>query len=145
MLARVIPKTKIVFVANPNNPTGTYITKDEMARLHAGLPSHVILAIDGAYTEYADKPDYATGLELAQTSRNVVCLRTFSKIFGLSALRLGWMYAPHAIADAINRIRSPFNVSAAAIAAGTAAVADTAYVDHSRAFITNGSPGSPMS
>ena len=134
LLARITEKTKIVFVANPNNPTGTYITREEMSRLHAGLPSHVILAIDGAYAEYADKADYSNGLELAQNNKNVVCLRTFSKIYGLSALRLGWMYAPTSIIDVINRIRSPFNVSSAAIAAGTAAVKDIAHVEHSRGF-----------
>lgn len=134
LLARVTDKTKIVFVANPNNPTGTYITREELKRLHDGLPPHIILALDGAYAEYADKPDYSCGLDIAQSSQNVVCLRTFSKIYGLSALRLGWMYAPQNIVDVINRIRSPFNVNAPAIAAGTAAIADQAYVKHSREF-----------
>lgn len=134
LLACVTDRTRIVFVANPNNPTGSYIRRDEMKRLHDGLPPHVILAIDGAYAEYADNPDYSCGRELAATAGNVVCLRTFSKIYGLSALRLGWMYAPAAIIDVINRIRSPFNVSSAAIAAGAAAVLDSDYARHSREF-----------
>lgn len=134
LIARVTEKTRIVFVANPNNPTGTYITKQEMKRLHDALPSHVILAIDGAYAEYADKPDYSCGRELVTASNNVVILRTFSKIYGLSALRLGWMVAPLHIVDAINRIRSPFNVNTAALNAGTAAMLDTDYTTHTRDF-----------
>ncbi len=134
MLARVTPKTKIVFVANPNNPTGSYITRDELKRLHDGLPPHVILALDGAYAEYADKPDYTCGRDMVASSNNVVVLRTFSKIYGLSALRLGWMYAPAGIVDAINRIRSPFNVSAAALAAGAAAMEDEDFVAYTRKF-----------
>ena len=134
MLARVTPKTKIVFVANPNNPTGSYITKSELNKLHANLPPHVILAIDGAYAEYPDKPDYSDGTELVSGSVNVAVLRTFSKIYGLSALRLGWMYAPPAIIDVINRVRSPFNVNAPALAAGEAAVRDTQFTAQTRAF-----------
>lgn len=134
MLARITPRTKIVFVANPNNPTGSYITTDELKRLHAGLPSHVILAIDGAYAEYPDRPDYTSGTELATLHRNVVVLRTFSKIYGLSALRVGWMVAHPAIIDVINRIRSPFNVNGAGQAAAAAAVQDTTFVAHSREF-----------
>jgi len=135
LLAAVTPRTKIVFVANPNNPTGSYITKDEMQRLHDGLPSDVILAIDGAYSEYAiDITDYAAGHELAGSSENTIMLRTFSKIYGLAALRLGWAYGPAHIIDALNRIRGPFNVSTPAIAAGTAAMRDTAFTKHTRQF-----------
>ncbi|MBY0407121.1 MAG: histidinol-phosphate transaminase [Rickettsiales bacterium] len=134
LLARVTEKTKIVFVANPNNPTGSYITREEMARLHAGLPPHVILAIDGAYAEYPTVEDYTSGTELALRAQNVVALRTFSKIYGLSSLRLGWMVAPPAIIDVVNRIRSPFNVNGAALAAGVAAIEDTAFVQHTREF-----------
>lgn len=134
MLAAVTARTKIVFVANPNNPTGTYISAKEMQRLHAGLPPHVLLVIDDAYAEYADKPDYSTGEELVAASQNVVMLRTFSKIYGLSALRLGWMYAPAHVVDVMNRIRGPFNVSAPAAAAGIAAVKDKSFVESTRAF-----------
>ena len=135
ILAKVTSKTKIVFIANPNNPTGSYITKAEMKRLHAGLPANVILAIDGAYSEYATGvADYADGRELVETSENTVILQTFSKIYGLSALRIGWMFAPEAIVDVLNRIRGPFNVSAPAIAAGAAAIRDTAFTEKARVF-----------
>jgi histidinol-phosphate aminotransferase len=134
MLAAVTERTKIVFVANPNNPTGSYVTRADLKRLHDGLPSHVLLVVDGAYAEYPDIPDYSDGSELVASSDNVVMLRTFSKIYGLSALRLGWAYAPAHIVDVLNRIRGPFNVSSAAIAAGTAAVKDTAFTEKTRAF-----------
>ena len=127
LLAKVTAKTKILFLANPNNPTGTYIPASELKRLRSGLPDHVILAIDGAYTEYADKPDYSDGRELVDATENTVMLRTFSKIYGLSSLRLGWGYFPASIADVLNRVRGPFNVSGASIATGIAAVEDTAY------------------
>jgi histidinol-phosphate aminotransferase len=132
MLAAVTPRTKIVFLANPNNPTGTYVPFDEVKRLHAGLPSNVVLVLDAAYAEYVRRNDYESGIELVATSSNVVMCRTFSKIYGLAALRLGWLYGPAPIVDAINRIRGPFNVNAPAIAAGVAAVADTAHLDMSR-------------
>lgn len=134
LLAHVTARTKIVFVANPNNPTGSYVTKAELKRLRDGLPPHVILAVDGAYAEYTDLAEYTDGRELVDITENTVMLRTFSKIYGLSALRLGWMYAPAAIVDVINRIRGPFNVSGPSIAAGTAAVRDTAYTESSRRF-----------
>lgn len=135
LLASVTPRTKIVFVANPNNPTGSYISKTEMKRLRDGLPANVLLAIDGAYAEYATHiADYSAGHELVESTENTVMLRTFSKIYGLSALRIGWGYAPAAIIDALNRIRSPFNVSSPAIAAGAAAVRDTAFTEKVRAF-----------
>ncbi len=129
ILAAVTPRTKIVYVANPNNPTGTYIPFDEVKRLHAGLPQHVILVLDAAYAEYVRRNDYASGLELVATSDNVVMTRTFSKIYGLANLRLGWLYGPAHIVDALNRIRGPFNVNGAAIAAGVAAIGDQAHVD----------------
>ena len=106
------PKTKIVFLANPNNPTGTYLPFDEVKRLHAGLPPHVLLVLDAAYAEYVARNDYEAGIELVATTENVVMTRTFSKIYGLAALRLGWMYGPAHVVDAINRIRGPFNVNA---------------------------------
>jgi histidinol-phosphate aminotransferase len=129
MLARVTPKTKVVFLANPNNPTGTYIPHDEVRRLHKGLPSHTLLVLDAAYSEYVRRNDYEAGLELVATTDNTVMLRTFSKIYGLAALRLGWAYCPAAVADVLNRVRGPFNVTAPAIAAGVAALEDKAHVE----------------
>ena len=127
ILARVTPKTKIVFLANPNNPTGTYIPFDEVRRLHAGLPSHVLLVLDAAYCEYVRRNDYEAGLELVATTENTVMTRTFSKLHGLAALRLGWIYAPAHIVDVINRIRGPFNVGSPSIAAGIAAIEDRGH------------------
>src|SRR5436309_6732233 len=132
ILAKVTPRTKIVFLANPNNPTGTYIPFDEVKRLHAGLPRNVLLVLDAAYAEYVRRNDYESGIELVATSENVVMCRTFSKIYGLAALRLGWLYGPAHVVDALNRIRGPFNVGAPSIAAGVAAIADTAHVENSR-------------
>jgi histidinol-phosphate aminotransferase len=136
ILAAVTPRTKVVFLANPNNPTGTYVPFDEVKRLHRGLPPHVLLVLDAAYAEYVERNDYESGLELVATSDNVVMCRTFSKIHGLAALRLGWMVGPAHIVDAINRIRGPFNVNAPAIAAGVAAMRDAAHVERSRAHNT---------
>ena len=133
LLSAVTPNTKVVFLANPNNPTGTYISFDEVKRLHRGLPPHVLLVLDAAYAEYVDRNDYEAGIELVATSENVVMCRTFSKIYGLAALRLGWMYGPAHIVDAVNRVRGPFNVNAPAIAAGIAAIRDTAHVERARA------------
>jgi histidinol-phosphate aminotransferase len=132
ILKAVTPKTKMVFLANPNNPTGTYIPFDEVKRLHAGLPPYVLLVLDAAYAEYVRRNDYEAGIELVATSENVVMLRTFSKIHGLAALRLGWIYGPAHIVDALNRIRGPFNVNAPAIAAGVASIADTAHIEKAR-------------
>jgi histidinol-phosphate aminotransferase len=132
ILCAVTSRTRIVFIANPNNPTGTYLPFDEVKRLHAGLPGNVVLVLDAAYAEYVRRNDYESGIELVATSDNVVMCRTFSKIHGLAALRLGWLYGPAPIVDAINRIRGPFNVNAPAIAAGIAAIEDTAHVAFSR-------------
>ncbi len=129
ILAKVTPKTKIVFLANPNNPTGTYLPFSEIKRLAMALPRHVVLVLDAAYAEYVTRNDYSPGLELALTSENVVMTRTFSKIYGLAGLRLGWCYAPAAICDALNRIRGPFNISTAAMEAGVAAIEDVAHID----------------
>ncbi|WP_238182681.1 pyridoxal phosphate-dependent aminotransferase [Methylobacterium trifolii] len=128
LLAAVSERTRIVYIANPNNPTGTYLPFDEVRRLHAGLPPHVLLVLDGAYAEYVRANDYSAGLDLVLDAENVVMTRTFSKIHGLAALRVGWMVAPAHVADAVNRIRGPFNLSAAGIAAGAAAIADEAHV-----------------
>ena len=132
ILAAVTAKTKIVFLANPNNPTGTYISFAEVKRLHNALPPHVLLVLDAAYAEYVRNNDYESGIELVATSDNVVMCRTFSKIHGLAALRLGWMFGPAHVIDAINRIRGPFNVNAPAIAAGVAAIEDMAHQERAR-------------
>ncbi len=133
MLASLSERTKVVFLANPNNPTGTYLPFDEVKRLHRGLPAHVLLVLDAAYAEYVRRNDYEAGIELVATSENVVMCRTFSKIYALAALRLGWLYGPAHVVDAINRIRGPFNVNSAAMAAGIAAIKDTAHLEKSRA------------
>jgi histidinol-phosphate aminotransferase len=133
ILAALSERTRIVFLANPNNPTGTYIAFDEIKRLHRGLPGHVLLVLDAAYAEYVRRNDYESGIELVATSDNVVMCRTFSKIHGLAALRLGWMYGPAHVVDAINRIRGPFNVNSAAMAAGIAAIEDSAHIETARA------------
>ena len=135
ILARVTERTRVVFLANPNNPTGTYLQFREVRRLHAALPPGVLLVLDAAYAEYVRRNDYESGIELAGTADNVVMTRTFSKIYGLAGLRIGWGYGPAHLIDAINRIRGPFNVSAPAIAAGTAALADRAHLE--RAFAHN--------
>src|SRR5262252_1186872 len=133
LLERVTERTRIVFVANPNNPTGTYLGAAEMARLHAGLPPSVVLAIDAAYSEFVIRNDYEAGVTLVDRADNVVMLRTFSKIYALAGLRLGWAYCPPAVADLLNRVRSPFNVGAAAQAAGIAAVEDLNALNRARA------------
>ncbi len=133
ILAAVTKKTKMVFLANPNNPTGTYLSFNEVKRLHRNLPRHVLLVIDAAYAEYVRCNDYESGIELVATSENVVMTRTFSKIHGLAALRLGWMFAPAHVVAAVNRIRGPFNVNAPAIAAGVAAIEDVEHQERSRA------------
>ena len=132
LLAAVTDKTRIVCLANPNNPTGTYVTKEDVRRLHAGLPKNVLLIIDAAYAEYVSKNDYDSGVELVDQAENVVMTRTFSKIYGLGGLRLGWMYGPAGIVDVMSRLRQPFNVNSAAQIAGIAALDDIAHTDASR-------------
>ncbi len=129
LLARVTERTRILFIANPNNPTGTYLRIDELKRLHAALPEHVLLVIDAAYAEFVRQNDYEAGIEIVSGAHNAVMTRTFSKIYGLAGLRLGWAYCPQRIADVINRIRGPFNISEAAQAAGIAALRDTSYTE----------------
>ena len=129
ILNAVTERTRVVFLANPNNPTGTYLPHDEVRRLHTGLRSDILLVLDGAYAEYVRRNDYSGGMELAAETDNVFATRTFSKIHGLAALRVGWGFgAPHLI-DAMNRVRGPFNVNAPAIAAGAAAIRDRDHVD----------------
>jgi histidinol-phosphate aminotransferase len=130
-LARVTNKTRILFVANPNNPTGSYISHDEMRRLHAGLPAHALLVIDAAYSEYVRKNDYEAGIEMVSNYPNVVMTRTFSKVYGLAGIRIGWTYAPASVCDVLNRIRGPFNVSMMQQHTAAAAVCDRAHVERS--------------
>jgi len=130
-LARVTPRTRIVFVANPNNPTGSYISHEEMRRLHAGLPQDTLLVIDSAYSEYVRKNDYEAGIEMVSRYPNVVMTRTFSKIHGLAGMRIGWTYAPAAVCDVLNRIRGPFNVSMMQQYTAAAAIRDRAHVERS--------------
>ncbi len=134
LLAAVTPRTKIVFLANPNNPTGTYLPAAEVERLRAGLPPHVLLVIDAAYAEFVTRNDYTPGMELVdQAGANTVVTRTFSKIYALGGLRLGWAYCPEPVAGVLNRVRNPFNVGSPALAAGLAAFEDVAYLDLCRA------------
>lgn len=129
ILACVTQRTKMVFLANPNNPTGTYLPFDEVRRLHSALPPHIMLVLDAAYAEYVRRNDYEAGIELVATSENVVMTRTFSKVYGLAFLRLGWAYAPDHVIDALNRIRGPFNVNGAAIEAGIEAIQDRPFLE----------------
>jgi histidinol-phosphate aminotransferase len=133
LLARVTPATKLVFIANPNNPTGTLLPQSEMQRLRDGLPADVLLVIDAAYAEYVEHPEYDPGVKLVDAGDNVVMTRTFSKIFGLGGARLGWCYAPPAITDVLNRMRMPFNVNNVAMAAGIAALAEPDWLEKGRA------------
>ena len=133
ILKAVSPRTKLVWLANPNNPTGTYLPFDEIKRLRAGLPAHVLLVLDAAYSDYVSRNDYELGIELVATTDNTVMTHTFSKIHGLAALRVGWMFGPGHIIDALNRIRGPFNVSTPAMLAAVAAIEDTAHVQMSKA------------
>ncbi len=129
ILNLVTDKTKVVFLANPNNPTGTYLPINEIKRLRDGLPDKVLLVLDAAYSEYIKLNDYKAGIELVEKTDNTVMTRTFSKVYGLASLRLGWAYCPLQVADALNRIRGPFNVPGPAISAGVAALDDTIHVE----------------
>lgn len=133
LLSKVTPRTKIVFLANPNNPTGSYLSASEVKRLHAGLRPDILLVIDAAYAEYVSRDDYTPGVELVEAHDNVVMTRTFSKIFGLAGLRVGWTYAPTGVVDAINRIRGPFNLNSPAQAAAIAALEDKVWTAAARA------------
>ena len=133
IIAALTPRTQVVFLDNPNNPTGTYIPFSEVRRLHAALRPDTLLVLDSAYAEYVRRNDYESGIELVATTQNTVMTRTFSKIHGLAALRLGWAYCPAHIADVLNRIRGPFNITAPSIAAGVAAIEDHAHVERSLA------------
>lgn len=132
ILKAVTPRTRLVFLANPNNPTGTYLSNSEVERLCAALPSNIVLVIDAAYAEYVNRNDYTPGFDLVQQYPNVVMTRTFSKIYGLAGLRVGWAYASQDICHVLNRIRGAFNVNLPAQAAAIAALADIAHVDAAR-------------
>lgn len=132
LLDRVNEHTRLLFLANPNNPTGSYLPRKALRRLREGLRDGVLLVIDAAYAEYVERADYDTGAELADGRDDVVMLRTFSKIFGLASQRLGWAYGAPPVIDVLNRIRGPFNTTASAQAAGIAALADMEHGDASR-------------
>ncbi len=136
MLALVSPATRLVFIANPNNPTGTMLPQSEVERLRRGLPSDALLVLDAAYAEYVEEPGYDAGARLVGEGDNTVMLRTFSKIFGLGGARIGWCYGPPAVIDVLNRVRSPFNVNGAAQAAAVAALAEPGWVEAGRAHNT---------
>jgi histidinol-phosphate aminotransferase len=133
MLAAVSATTRLVFLANPNNPTGSMLAFDEVARLRAGLPQDVLLVLDAAYAEYVERADYDPGIRLVKAGDNTVMTRTFSKIFGLGGMRIGWAYAPPAVIDVLNRVRAPFNVTIASQAAAIAALAEPGWVEKGRA------------
>lgn len=132
LLAAITPKTRIVFLANPNNPTGSYLPETEVRRLRENMPEGVLLVIDAAYAEYVSRNDYDPGTALVTGRDDTVMTRTFSKAYGLAALRLGWLYGPAAVIDVLHRVRGPFNVNAIAQAAGLAALADEAWVEKAR-------------
>ena len=132
MLAAVSPETRLVFLANPNNPTGSMLPAGDVARFRAALPPEVLLVLDSAYAEYVTHPGYDAGAKLVDATGNTVMTRTFSKIFGLGGMRIGWCYAPPAVVDVLNRVRSPFNVSVAAQAAAIAALAEPDWVEKGR-------------
>lgn len=128
MLRHVSPRTRAVYLANPNNPTGSYIPADELARLRAGLRDDILLVIDAAYAEYVTRNDYSVGWDLVDAGSNTVVTRSFSKAYGLGGARLGFAYCPPAIVDVLNRVRAPFNVSAGTQAAGIAALGDVEFI-----------------
>jgi len=134
--AALTPKTKLIFIANPGNPTGTYLTRDEVKTLHRALPGNVLLVLDGAYAEFVDRADYEPGVGLVEAHDNVVMTRTFSKIYGLAGLRIGWMYAPDGVIQAIERVRPPFNVALPAQLAAAKACQDYDFIAKLRQFNT---------
>ncbi|MCS6892401.1 MAG: histidinol-phosphate transaminase [Rhodovarius sp.] len=136
LLAAVGPRTKLLCLANPNNPTGSLLPRAEVERLRAGLREDILLILDGAYAEYVTAEDYDAGAALVDAGSNTVMTRTFSKIFGLAGMRVGWAYMPARIADIIHRVRSPFNVNIAAQAAAVAALAEPGWVERSVAHNT---------
>jgi histidinol-phosphate aminotransferase len=140
MLELVDERTRLVFITNPANPTGTFTTKDELARLHGALPPSVVLVVDAAYAEFCTDPSFTDGLEMARGADNIIVTHTFSKLHGLAALRVGWAYAPAPIADAIDRIRPPFNVSIPALTAAVASLDDEDFQAASLAHVERWRP-----
>jgi histidinol-phosphate aminotransferase len=132
VLAAVTPRTRLVYLANPNNPTGTMIAGEALHRLHSGLPADVLLVVDAAYAEYVDANDYDDGIALARTAANVVTTRTFSKLYGLAAERIGWAYGPAEVIATLDKVRGPFNVTSAGQAGAIAALADSEWTAHCR-------------
>jgi histidinol-phosphate aminotransferase len=132
MLAAVSPSTRLMFLANPNNPTGSMVPAEDVARLRRALPQEVLLVLDAAYAEYITRSDYDAGAALVDATGNTVMTRTFSKIFGLGGMRVGWCYAPPAVVDVLNRVRGPFNVSVTGQAAAIAALAEPGWVERGR-------------
>jgi histidinol-phosphate aminotransferase len=133
ILAAVTDRTRIVFVANPNNPTGTYAPRAEIERLHAGLRPDILLVLDHAYAEYIEGDDDDGGMALAESAPNVLVTRTFSKLYGLAAERIGWGYGAPALIEAMHRIRLPFSITIAGTAAAVAALGDSDFVAHTKA------------
>lgn len=131
ILAKVTDRTKVVFLANPNNPTGTHVPTDDVRRLRAELPDRVLLVLDAAYAEYVQRNDYTAGIELVEETDNTVMLRTFSKMYGMAGLRLGWAYCPQSIADVLYAVKPPYGVNIPALAAGVAAVRDLEFQERS--------------
>ena len=131
--ARVTPRTRLVVIASPSNPCGTYLPRAELQRLHASLREDVLLLIDAAYADYVIAPDYDCGLDIARSAANVLVTRTFSKLYGLAGLRIGWAYGSERIITNINRIRTPFNTNGPALAAAAAAVRDQEHTARVRA------------
>jgi histidinol-phosphate aminotransferase len=132
MLKAVTPRTKIVFIANPNNPTGSWVTRQEMNDFLRALPEHILVVYDAAYADYMEEPDYGDGFEWATADGRVCVLRTFSKIHGLGGMRLGYAYGPQVVIDALNRVRNPFNVSLVAEAAAIASLKDDEFIEKCR-------------
>ena len=131
IIKKVTKKTKIVFIANPNNPTGTYLSKLELLELRKKLKKNILLVLDDAYFEYMKNKDYKSSLDLFKNKDNVVIIRTFSKIYGLASLRVGWGYASKKIINAMNVIKPPFNVNQLAQIAATEALKDKNFVNQS--------------
>ncbi|HEY9219203.1 MAG TPA: histidinol-phosphate transaminase [Phenylobacterium sp.] len=140
MAEQVDARTRLIFITNPANPTGTFVTGEELRRLQGAVPPSVAIVVDAAYCEFADDPTFDTGLELAQQVENVIVTRTFSKLHGLAALRVGWAYAPEPIIDAIERIRAPFNVNIPAQLAAVASLGDGEFQQQSIALVRQWRP-----
>jgi histidinol-phosphate aminotransferase len=140
LLAEIDARTRLIFIANPANPTGTFITAAEIGRLHDALPPHVLLVLDGAYAEFNRDPAYSDGMGLARGADNIVVTHTFSKLHGLASLRVGWAYAPLEVAQALDRIRLPFNTSIPGQAAAVAALGDAKFQTRSVAHVERWRP-----